>query len=490
MRAFPFSLFCVVLLGLLLFGCPAVAQIEVISNQPVMVPIENQPQGAGPRLSQDPGEAELRGRRSQAELGNEESGRGLSGYWQEVRSAPAAIEQSARNAAKVSFPAGGGSSYSGSGVYLGDVYFATAYHVPRGTSGRGYVMFRDGERINCEVIDTDKTWDLALCKLEREHPNLSGVEVASDNPSIGETLYSVGFGRGFRIFGGALRRWAQPGGQRHSDWVEHDSGAISGDSGGPIFNEAGKLVGCLWGSSGATTMGTGTGRFRLFIKPLFPRLAQWRANRIGRQIAGIGVQCPPGGQCPPGYGAGYSPPASSGGAGVSPGGTPTPVEPQPQAPTQPPPQATVPGIDYDALAAALVPKIAEDDRFRGPQGPPGPAGPRGPPGEDGADGADGEVSEAHLQAITKTLLAAIREDERFRGAKGERGPRGEPGDIAEIDIDKLAANVLGKIPDTRVMLVDGGSGQVLDDESYAPGEPIVLDFQNIIRSAKARAARD
>lgn len=394
----------------------------------------------------------------------------------EVASGP--VEQAAANAVEILFPVNAQSSNKGSGVYLGERLVATAYHVPRGTSGNGTVTFRDGTRANCKVIQMDRLWDQCIVELDREHPTLPGVEIADRNPQAGETVYSVGFAVGFRIFGGRMTgQWAGPGGTSENDWFDHENAAIPGDSGGPVFNETGKLIGCLWGSDGRRTTACGTGRFTVFVKPLFPRLAQWRANRIGRQISGIGYsQCPPGG-CQPSA-PGYSP---GGGVATYPGnGQPTQPPPLELTPSHPlPTPGPACNCDQEQIIAAVIEKLASDERFRGPAGPAGPAGAAG------RDGVDGEVTTAHLAAITESLLTAIGNDDRFRGPKGDRGDRGPAGEVASIDVDRLTQQILSQVkhPGQRVVLVDGKNGKIIDDETYAPGEPIVLDFQQILRSA-------
>lgn len=383
--------------------------------------------------------------------------------WREVQTTTQPVAEAAKNAVEILFPEGNGSASKGSGVYLGERLVATAYHVPRGTSGNGYVNFRDGVRMSCRVIMTDKQWDQAIVELEKEHPTLQGVEFATKNPRAGDMLYSSGFGKGFRIFGGKMTgEWFSTGNTPTTDWFHHESPAIPGDSGGPVFNEVGQLVGCLWGTDGIHTTATGTGRFNVFVKPLFPRLAAWRAQRIANQIQGV-QYCPPS-TCPP-----------QGGVNTQPGYNPTP-EPAPQPPPLPPQSCN---CDEDKIIAAVLAAIENDSKFRGPQGPAGPTGPQG------LAGRDGEVSPGHLAAITESIITTIRNDDRFRGPQGPVGP---PGDPANIDIEALANDILSRVkhPSQRVVLVDGSNGKVLDDETYAPGEAIVLDFQQILRNARTQ----
>lgn len=387
------------------------------------------------------------------------------GIWFQVQAPTQPVSEAAKNAVEITLPTGGGSANKGSGVYLGERLVASAYHVVRGTSGNGIAKFQDGSSIRFRTISTDKVWDQVVLELESEHPTLNGVELAQYNPRPNEILYSAGFARGFRIFGGRMTgTWGSPGGVQTdtTDWFEHENPAIPGDSGGPVFNEAGQLIGCLWGTDGRHTIATGAGRFTVFVKPLFPRLAQWRANRIANQIQGIALPPCYNGQCPPGNGV-----------NVSPGnGGPTPITPTPAPP--------VPSCNCDQakIMDDLLEKMVNDPRFRGPAGADGVAGPPGPPG------ADGEINADQLAAVTQSILQVIREDERFRGPRGPAGPAGEP---ANLDVEALANNILSRVkhPSQRVVLLDGKSGKVIDDETYQPGEPIVLDFQSIIRNANA-----
>lgn len=58
-------------------------------------------------------------------------------------------------------------------------------------------------------------------------------------------------------------------------------------------------------------------------------------------------------------------------------------KPEAEKPVEPP------AVDMEALAAAIVEKMATDDRFKGVQGPPGPPGSEGPPGPKGDTGKTG-----------------------------------------------------------------------------------------------------
>ena len=61
------------------------------------------------------------------------------------------------------------------------------------------------------------------------------------------------------------RRGASDG-DGHDDWFEMSGPARQGDSGGPIFNERGRVVGILWGTDGKTVIGVQAGRLHVALQ--------------------------------------------------------------------------------------------------------------------------------------------------------------------------------------------------------------------------------
>jgi hypothetical protein len=53
-------------------------------------------------------------------------------------------------------------------------------------------------------------------------------------------------------------------------------------------------------------------------------------------------------------------------------------------------------------------------------------------------------------------------------------------------IDQIKAEILGSLPGIRVLLVDGSVRDVLDDETFPPGGPIIIDFQRVINAARQK----
>ena len=131
------------------------------------------------------------------------------------------------------------------------------------------------------------------------------------------------------------------------------------------------------------------------------------------------------------------------------------------------------------------------DQLRGPVGPTGPAGSpaspgeRGLPGEPGRDGADGKDGERGLvgvpsQADIQNWLIGATGNPETRQALAVM-----LADLVSADprVDALIERLEAvEQQERRVLLVEDGN--VIDDESYPPGEPIVLDLKRIVRSNK------
>lgn len=68
------------------------------------------------------------------------------------------------------------------------------------------------------------------------------------------------------------------------------------------------------------------------------------------------------------------------------------------------------------------------------------------------------------------------------GRPGATGPRGPAGSDATVDLSALIERIEALEKQKRqVMLVDGASGKIIDDESYAADEPIILDVQQLTK---------
>lgn len=99
----------------------------------------------------------------------------------------------------------------------------------------------------------------------------------------------------------------------------------------------------------------------------------------------------------------------------------------------------------------------------------GPPGPQGPPGKDGRS-----VTQAEVEAVVNAWLDANRD--QLRGPAGPQGPPGPSGGSASTAALETRLTSLEQRP-FRIIL--SSDGKVIDDETYRPGEPVVLDLKRL-----------
>lgn len=119
----------------------------------------------------------------------------------------------------------------------------------------------------------------------------------------------------------------------------------------------------------------------------------------------------------------------------------------------PPPVETA--FDYEKLAEILVTKYG--DVLKGREGPPGRS-----------------VKKEEIEATIVAWLDSNRE--QLRGESGPAGRDGESADPSEIAAINQKLNELATRP---FRIVISSDGKILDDETYAPGEPVVLDLKRL-----------
>ena len=108
------------------------------------------------------------------------------------------------------------------------------------------VILEDGTELEAEVIGTDSGTDLAVLKVAATEP-LPSVEFAdSDNVRVGEWAMAVGnpFGLGGTVTAGiisAVERDILSG--PYTDFIQTDAAINQGNSGGPLFDMDGRVIG-------------------------------------------------------------------------------------------------------------------------------------------------------------------------------------------------------------------------------------------------------
>ncbi|HRO14286.1 MAG TPA: DegQ family serine endoprotease [Paracoccus sp. (in: a-proteobacteria)] len=107
------------------------------------------------------------------------------------------------------------------------------------------VEFYSGGRLPAKVIGTDPNTDIAVLKVESPNP-LPFVEFAdSDQARVGDWVLALGnpLGQGFSASSGIVSAKSRALTGTYDDFIQTDAAINRGNSGGPLFNMDGKVVG-------------------------------------------------------------------------------------------------------------------------------------------------------------------------------------------------------------------------------------------------------
>ena len=179
----------------------------------------------------------------------------------------------------------------GSGTLVkwnGRLVVLTARHVIKGAS-RIIVELCTGKKLAARVVKADVIWDCAVLKLTGEPDGVEAVDVELGNDAMqqeGNRLESCGYGADGKlacnggVFLGYKRSSETP--QGPDDWLVISGHARGGDSGGPVFNQHGRLVGVLWGTDGKEVVCVQAGRLHKLLDAALPE--QDAANVQERSI--------------------------------------------------------------------------------------------------------------------------------------------------------------------------------------------------------------
>lgn len=135
----------------------------------------------------------------------------------------------------------------GSGFfYSADGYVITNNHVV--DSGNLYaVTLDDGTRLDAKLVGKDSRTDLAVLKVNDKSRKFAYVGFADDNKiHIGDWVLAVGnpFGLGGTVTAGIISaRGRDIGAGVYDDFIQIDAAVNRGNSGGPTFNQNGRVVG-------------------------------------------------------------------------------------------------------------------------------------------------------------------------------------------------------------------------------------------------------
>lgn len=133
----------------------------------------------------------------------------------------------------------------GSGFIISaDGYIVTNNHVIDGAD-EIVIEFFDGRELDAKLIGTDPKTDLALLKVEADEP-LPFVSFGdSDLARVGDWVMAIGnpLGQGFSVSAGIVSARNRSLRGTYDDFIQTDAAINRGNSGGPLFNMDGEVIG-------------------------------------------------------------------------------------------------------------------------------------------------------------------------------------------------------------------------------------------------------
>lgn len=133
----------------------------------------------------------------------------------------------------------------GSGFVISeDGYIVTNNHVIEGAD-EIEIEFFSGDRLPATVVGTDPNTDIALLKVESEAPLPFVTFGDSDDMRVGDWVMAMGnpLGQGFSVSAGIVSARNRELSGTYDDYIQTDAAINRGNSGGPLFNLDGEVIG-------------------------------------------------------------------------------------------------------------------------------------------------------------------------------------------------------------------------------------------------------
>ncbi|PZQ49498.1 MAG: serine protease [Rhodovulum sulfidophilum] len=133
----------------------------------------------------------------------------------------------------------------GSGFIISaDGYIVTNNHVIDGAD-EIKIEFLDGKSLPAEVVGTDSRTDIALLKVTSPEPLPFVPFGDSDKARVGDWVMAIGnpLGQGFSVSAGIVSARNRTLQGSYDDFIQTDAAINRGNSGGPLFNTEGEVIG-------------------------------------------------------------------------------------------------------------------------------------------------------------------------------------------------------------------------------------------------------
>ena len=155
------------------------------------------------------------------------------------------------------------------------------------------VIFTDGQKLRAKVIGTDTKVDVAVLKVEPEKPLKSVKFGDSEAMRVGDWVMAVGnpFGLGGTVTAGIVSaRHRNIDSGPYDNYIQTDAAINKGNSGGPLFNMAGDVIGintAILSPSGGS-IGIGFATPASTVMPVIDQLEKF--GEVRRGWLGVRIQ--------------------------------------------------------------------------------------------------------------------------------------------------------------------------------------------------------
>jgi len=174
----------------------------------------------------------------------------------------------------------------GSGFIISsDGYIVTNNHVIENSDQITVEFFNGGEAI-ATVVGTDSKTDIALLKVDVDHVLPTVPFGDSDHARVGDWVMAVGnpLGQGFSVSAGIISARNRALRGTYDDFIQTDAAINRGNSGGPLFNMDGEVIGvntAILSPNGGGSIGIGFSMSSAVVSRVVKQLQEFGETRRG-----------------------------------------------------------------------------------------------------------------------------------------------------------------------------------------------------------------
>ncbi|MET0155689.1 MAG: DegQ family serine endoprotease [Rickettsiales bacterium] len=164
-------------------------------------------------------------------------------------------------------------------------YIVTNYHVIE-KSEEIMVTFHDDVQMKAKIVGTDEKTDIALLKVDAKKPLPYATWGKSDAAKVGDWVIAIGnpFGLGGSVSAGIISARARDiNSGPFDDYIQTDAAINRGNSGGPLFNADGEVIGvntAIFSPSGGN-VGIGFAVPATLAEPVVRQLKEYGKTKRG-----------------------------------------------------------------------------------------------------------------------------------------------------------------------------------------------------------------